>query len=104
MPKTCWYELKEKINHIKKKTSIGNSRLSNGAKIINNMIKRTEISQQKTPTVTKNKASYSNKGLAPLKTDAGTFKADASPKPGMGKGKSRGMGAAEFGGKFSGIY
>jgi|TARA_R110000744_G_scaffold166877_1_gene284171 hypothetical protein len=28
MPKT-W--LKEKINHIKKKTSIGNSRLSNGA-------------------------------------------------------------------------
>jgi hypothetical protein len=73
-------------------------------KIINNMIKRTEISQQKTPTVTKNKASYSNKGLAPLKTDAGTFKADASPKPGMGKGKCRGMGAAEYGGKFSGIY
>jgi hypothetical protein len=73
-------------------------------KIINNMIKRTEISQQKTPTVTKNKASYSNKGLAPLKTDAGTFKADASPKPGMGKGKCRGLGAAEFGGKFSGIY
>tara|TARA_R110000850_G_scaffold149932_4_gene272408 strand:+ start:177 stop:482 length:306 start_codon:yes stop_codon:yes gene_type:complete len=73
-------------------------------KIINNMIKRTEISQQKTPTVTKNKASYSNKGLAPLKTDAGTFDASTTPKPGMGKGKCRGMGAAEFGGKFSGIY
>ena len=36
-------------------------------KIINNMIKRTEISQQKTPTVTKNKDSYSNKGRAPTK-------------------------------------
>lgn len=73
-------------------------------KIIKQMIKRTEISQQKTPTVTKNKASYSNKGLAPLKTDAGTFDASTTPKPGMGKGKARGMGAAEFGGKFSGIY
>jgi|TARA_S200002703_G_scaffold151314_1_gene150548 hypothetical protein len=73
-------------------------------KIINNMIKRTEISQQKTPTVTKNKARYSNKGLAPLKTDAGTFDANTTPKPGMGKGKARGMGAAEYGGKFSGIY
>ena len=77
MPKS-W--VKEKITRIKKKTSIGNSRLSDGAgtnknqrrkkiegkvnknlqiiyltKIINNMIKRTEISQQKTPTVTKNK-------------------------------------------------
>ena len=73
-------------------------------KIIKNMIKRTEISQQKTPNVTKNKASYSNKGLAPLKTNAGTFDASTTPKPGMGKGKARGMGAAEFGGKFSGIY
>ena len=40
----------------------------------------------------------------PLKTDAGTFDANTSPKPGMGKGKARGMGAAEFGGKFSGVY
>ena len=45
--------------------------------------------------VTKNKLSYGN---------TGTFTADASSKPGMGKGKARGMGAAEFGGKFSGIY
>tara|TARA_R100000541_G_scaffold4085_2_gene11383 strand:- start:2606 stop:2911 length:306 start_codon:yes stop_codon:yes gene_type:complete len=73
-------------------------------KIIKQMIKRTEISQQKTPTVTKNKASYSNKGSVPLKTDAGTFDANTTPKPGMGKGKARGMGAAEYGGKFSGIY
>ena len=71
------------------------------------MIKRTDIKQQKTHTVTVNKDSYSNKGsapLAPLKTDAGTFDANTTPKPGMGKGKARGMGAAEFGGKFSGIY
>ena len=64
------------------------------------MIKRTNIKQQKTPTVTVNKASYSNKGSAPLKTDAGTFDANTKPKPGMGKG----MGAAIYGGKFSGIY
>jgi|TARA_R100001443_G_scaffold116137_1_gene135761 hypothetical protein len=68
------------------------------------MIKRTEINQQKTPTVLNNKNSYSNKGNASLKTDAGTFDANTTPKPGMGKGKARGMGAAEFGGKFSGIY
>jgi len=74
------------------------------SKIINNMIKRTNIKQQKTPTVTVNKASYSNKGSAPLKTDAGTFDANTKPKPGMGKGKARGMGAAIYGGKFSGIY
>jgi len=73
-------------------------------KIINSMIKRTDIKQQKTPTVMKNKNPYSNKGSVPLKTDAGTFVADTKPKPGMGKGKSRGMGAAEFGGKFPGIY
>ena len=52
------------------------------------MIKRTDIKQQKTPTVTVNKASYSNKGSAPLKTDAGTFDANTTPKPGMGKGKA----------------
>ena len=53
------------------------------------MIKRTDISQQKTPTVMKNKNPYSNKGSVPLKTDAGTFDANTSPKPGMGKGKAR---------------
>ena len=31
-------------------------------------------------------------------------KTKASSTPGMGKGKSKGMGIAEFGGKFSGIY
>jgi len=45
------------------------------------MIKVTKVNEQKTPK------------------DAST-----TPKPGMGKGKARGMGAAEFGGKFSGIY
>ena len=68
------------------------------------MIKRTDVSQQKTPKVMKNKCSYGKKGSVPLKTDAGTFSTSVSPKPGMGKGKARGMGAAEFGGKFSGIY
>tara|TARA_B100000780_G_C20908937_1_gene361861 strand:- start:191 stop:397 length:207 start_codon:yes stop_codon:yes gene_type:complete len=68
------------------------------------MYKRTDISQQKTPKVLKNKNSYSNKGNASLKTNAGTFSTSTTPKPGMGKGKCRGMGAAEFGGKFSGIY
>jgi|TARA_R100001015_G_C4592354_1_gene147795 hypothetical protein len=68
------------------------------------MIKRTEINQQKTPKVLKNKNGYSNKGNAPLKTNEGTFDTNTTPKPGMGKGKSRGMGIAEFGGKFSGIY
>ena len=51
------------------------------------MIKRTDINQQKTPTVMKNKNPYSNKGSVPLKTDAGTFDANTSPKPGMGKVK-----------------
>lgn len=68
------------------------------------MIKRTEINQQKTPKVLKNKNGYSNKGSASLKTNDGTFDANTKPKPGMGKGKSRGMGIAEYGGKFSGIY
>jgi len=72
--------------------------------IIADMIKRTDINQQKTPTVMKNKNPYSNKGSVSLKTDAGTFDANTKPKPGMGKGKARGMGAAEFGGKFSGVY
>tara|TARA_R110002049_G_scaffold97987_2_gene238593 strand:+ start:908 stop:1090 length:183 start_codon:yes stop_codon:yes gene_type:complete len=54
--------------------------------------------------VTKNKLSYSNKGTVPSKTKAGTFSASTTSTPGTGKGKARGMGAAEFGGKFSGIY
>ena len=68
------------------------------------MIKRTEVNQQKTPKVLKNKNSYSNKGNVSLKTKAGTFSKNTKAKPGMGKGKARGIGAAEFGGKFSGIY
>jgi len=68
------------------------------------MIKRTEINQQKTPKVLKNKNGYSNKGTGSLKTNAGTFDGNTKPTPGMGKGKSRGMGIAEYGGKFSGIY
>jgi|TARA_R110000868_G_scaffold105324_4_gene289641 hypothetical protein len=68
------------------------------------MIKRTEVNQQKTPKVMKDKCSYGKKGSVPLKTDAGTFSTNVSPKPGTGKGKARGMGAAEFGGKFSGTY
>tara|TARA_R100000541_G_scaffold6893_4_gene14481 strand:+ start:791 stop:997 length:207 start_codon:yes stop_codon:yes gene_type:complete len=68
------------------------------------MYKRTDISQQKTPKVLKNKNSYSNKGTASLKTKAGTFSTSTKATPGTGKGKARGMGAAEFGGKFSGIY
>ena len=68
------------------------------------MIKRTEISQQKTPKVLKNKNRSSNTGSASLKSNQGTFDTYTPPKPGMGKGKARGMGIAEFGGKFSGIY
>ena len=37
------------------------------------MYKRTEVSQQKTPKVLKNKNNYSNKGSASTKTKAGTF-------------------------------
>ena len=33
------------------------------------MIKRTEVNQQKTPTVMKNKNPYSNKGSVPLKNN-----------------------------------
>ena len=68
------------------------------------MIKRPEISQQKTQRVLINKNGYSNKGSVSLKTNPGTFDTNTKAKPGMGKGKSRGMGIAEFGGKFSGIY
>ena len=48
------------------------------------MIKRTEINQQKTPTVMKNKNPYSNKGSVSLKTNQGTFDTNVKPKPGMG--------------------
>lgn len=68
------------------------------------MIKKTDIKNLSTPKVLKDKQNYSNKGNVSFKSDAGSFSADASAKPGMGKGKARGMGAAEFGGKFSGIY
>lgn len=66
------------------------------------MIKRTEASKLKTPSVSK-KQPYSNKGNVEF-NDMKKVSANATPKPGMGKGKARGMGAAEFGGKFSGIY
>lgn len=49
------------------------------------------------------KQSYSNKGSVDYgKTESVSVSNKA--KPGMGKGKARGMGDAEFGGKFSGIY
>jgi len=67
------------------------------------MIKRTEVSKQKTPKTLNGKQSYSNKGTLVTKKSK-SFSTDTTPKPGMGKGKSRGMGAAEFGGKSSGIY
>ncbi len=58
---------------------------------------------EKEPKVLNNKQGYSNKGnLGYSKKES--FVADVNPKPGMGKGKSRGMGIAEYGGKFSGIY
>ena len=67
------------------------------------MIKRTEVKEQKTPKVLNGKQSYSNKGNLVTKK-AKSFDANTTPKPGMGKGKARGMGAAEYGGKFSGVY
>jgi hypothetical protein len=67
------------------------------------MIKVTKVNEQKTPKVLDGKQSYSNKGTLQTKK-AKSFDASTRPKPGMGKGKARGLGAAEFGGKFSGIY
>ena len=61
------------------------------------------ISKQKTPKVTRNKIPYANKGLGPLVTKK-SFKASTKPDPGMGKGKSRGGGAASYGTKFEGIF
>ena len=59
----------------------------------------------KNAKVLKGKQSYSNKGTVPFKAVSEAPKnTKVSSTPGMGKGKARGMGAAEFGGKFSGIY
>lgn len=66
------------------------------------MIKRTEIKNLETPKILK-KQPYSNKGNVAF-NNMKNVNADTSSKPGMGKGKARGMGEAEFGGKFSGIY
>jgi|TARA_R110002124_G_scaffold125753_1_gene285034 hypothetical protein len=67
------------------------------------MIKRTEVSKQKTPKTLNGKQSYSNKGTLVTKKSK-SFEASTKATPGMGKGKARGMGAAEYGGKFSGVY
>ena len=61
------------------------------------------INKQKTPKVTRNKIPYANKGLGPL-AEKKSFKANAKADPGMGKGKSRGGGAASYGTKFEGIF
>tara|TARA_Y100000114_G_scaffold153460_1_gene173477 strand:- start:973 stop:1173 length:201 start_codon:yes stop_codon:yes gene_type:complete len=66
------------------------------------MIKRTEVNKLVTPKVIK-KQDYSNKGSVGYAKKE-TFDANTTPKPGMGKGKSRGVGIAESGTKFSGIY
>tara|TARA_Y100001951_G_scaffold104961_1_gene118856 strand:+ start:2085 stop:2288 length:204 start_codon:yes stop_codon:yes gene_type:complete len=67
------------------------------------MIKRTDVNKLETPKIMNNKQSYSNKGsVAYAKKEK--FNADTTPKPGMGKGKSRGVGIAESGTKFSGVY
>ena len=67
------------------------------------MIKSTKVSDQKTPKTLDGKQSYSNKGNVVTRKSK-SFAASTKATPGMGKGKARGMGAAEFGGKFSGIY
>jgi len=67
------------------------------------MIKRTEVSKLLNPKVHNNKNSYSNKGSVSY-AKVEKFDASVDPKPGMGKGKSRGVGIAESGTKFSGVY
>jgi|TARA_R100000995_G_C3447632_1_gene106479 hypothetical protein len=67
------------------------------------MIKSTKVSDQKTPKTLDGKQSYSNKGNVAVRKSK-SFAASTKATPGMGKGKARGMGAAEFGGKFSGVY
>ena len=67
------------------------------------MIKRTKVSEQKTPKVLNGKQSYSNKGNVATRKSK-SFSTSTKATPGGGKGKARGMGAAEYGGKFSGVY
>ena len=67
------------------------------------MINRVKVSEQKTPKTLDGKQSYSNKGNVVTRKSK-SFSASTKATPGMGKGKARGMGAAEYGGKFSGIY
>ena len=67
------------------------------------MINRVKVSEQKTPKTLDGKQSYSNKGNVVTRKSK-SFAASTKATPGMGKGKARGMGAAEYGGKFSGIY
>ena len=67
------------------------------------MIKSTKVSDQKTPKTLDGKQSYSNKGNVATRKSK-SFAASTKATPGVGKGKARGLGAAEFGGKFSGIY
>lgn len=51
----------------------------------------------------KQKQSYSNKGSVPLK-QMKSVAVTTKPQPGMGKGKVKGAGIAEYGTKFSGVY
>tara|TARA_R100001244_G_scaffold21190_1_gene22647 strand:+ start:7068 stop:7271 length:204 start_codon:yes stop_codon:yes gene_type:complete len=67
------------------------------------MIKRIKVSNQKTPKTLNGKQSYSNKGNVATRKSK-SFAVSTKATPGMGKGKARGLGAAEFGGKFSGVY
>lgn len=53
--------------------------------------------------VMKEKQSYSNKGNVPLRVTK-NVSVTTKPEPGMGKGKARGTGIAEYGTKFSGVY
>ena len=50
----------------------------------------------------KNKFTYQGKGTVKTK-DVQSVAANTKPTPGMGKGKARGVGIAEFGTKFSGV-
>ena len=50
----------------------------------------------------KNKLTYQGKGTVKTK-DAKSVTVNTKATPGMGKGKARGVGIAEFGTKFSGV-
>jgi len=67
------------------------------------MIKKTEISKLTTPKVMDAKQSYSNKGTVSLKK-AQKVSVNTKATPGIGSGQSRGVGIAETGKKFSGVY